>query len=84
MLRNDDLGLNDLRIIGWPVLAQMVPYTRQHVLWMEKAGEFPQRIKLGTKRVGWNLAEVKAWIQARMDARRPPREIETAGASVVS
>ena len=71
--------MDDFRIIDWSVLEQMVPYTRQHVLRMEKAGEFPVRVQLGANRVGWNLAEVKAWIQQRMDARPRPKKDETDG-----
>lgn len=30
---------------------------------MEKMGEFPQRLHLGGKAVGWRLSEVQAWIK---------------------
>lgn len=35
----------------------------------ERAGEFPTRIRLGTKAVGWIEAEIDTWIEARRDER---------------
>lgn len=57
------------RIIGWSVLRTMIPYTRQHVLKLEKAGRFPRRVPVGENRVGWLLSEVEAWIDARIAER---------------
>jgi prophage regulatory protein len=35
-------------------------------LWrLEKAGDFPVKLKLSTRRVGWMRHEIEAWIQAR-------------------
>ncbi|EAX7730678.1 AlpA family phage regulatory protein [Salmonella enterica] len=30
---------------------------------IEKAGEFPKRLHLGGRSVGWRLSEVQAWIK---------------------
>jgi prophage regulatory protein len=57
------------RIIGWPVLRTMVPYTRQYILKLEKDGRFPRRLEVGANRIGWLLSEVEAWIEARVAAR---------------
>jgi prophage regulatory protein len=35
----------------------------------ERAGDFPARIQLGTKAVGWIEAEIDAWIEKRRDER---------------
>lgn len=32
---------------------------------LEKAGQFPARVKLGTGSVGWHLAEVEEWVRER-------------------
>ena len=40
----------------------MIPFTRQHVLRLEKAGKFPRRIQIGARRVGWLLSEIEAWV----------------------
>lgn len=65
------------RIIGWRELSKLVPYCRQHIARLEKAHDrpFPQRVRLGNgprSRCGWVLAEVEAWIEARMNDRTPP------------
>ena len=47
----------------------MVPYTRQHILRLEKAGKFPKRLKIGARRVGWLLSEIEAWVGERAALR---------------
>lgn len=32
---------------------------------LEKAGQFPARVKLGTASVGWHLPEVEEWVKER-------------------
>ena len=51
------------------MLRTMVPYTRQYVLKLEKAGKFPRRIVVGANRVGWLLSEVEDWINQRVAER---------------
>ena len=48
-----------------------VPYSRQHLSRLEKQKPpaFPIRVRLGACRVAWILAEIEAWLQARIDAR---------------
>ena len=53
------------RLLPWPMLAELVPYTRQHVYRLEAAGQFPPRVQVGANRVAWRESEVKAWIEAR-------------------
>lgn len=55
------------RIITRKELKLLVPYSSQHVGRLEKKGQFPKRIKIGDRRVGWWLHEVMAWLQARQD-----------------
>ena len=62
------------RIIGWSELRTMVPYTRQHVLKLEKAGRFPRRLSVGANRIGWLLSEIEAWIEDRI-AERDGRQV---------
>ena len=58
-----------LRIIPWSELQAIVPYTRQHILRLEKEGKFPGRVTVGANRVGWLLTEVEAWIKERVEER---------------
>jgi prophage regulatory protein len=59
------------RVISRKELLEMIPYTSQHILRLEKAGKFPRRIPIGARRVGWWLHEILAWLKAR-EAERPP------------
>ena len=47
-----------------------IPYSFVHIARLERAGAFPQRIKLGQCRVAWLAEEVEEWIAERV-ARRP-------------
>jgi prophage regulatory protein len=57
------------RLITKRELCQLVPYTPQHILRLEKRGKFPRRIQVGPNRVAWLLSEVEAWISERVAAR---------------
>jgi prophage regulatory protein len=57
------------RLLPWPQVAAMVPYTRQHISRLEAAGEFPRRLQCGARRVAWRASEVQEWIDSR--ARGP-------------
>jgi len=53
------------RVITRRELRRLVPYTPQHILRLEKKGQFPQRIKFREGRVGWQSNEIKAWIDQK-------------------
>ena len=57
------------RLITGAELGQIVPYTGQHIMRLEKAGKFPRRIKVGPNRIAWLLSEVEAWVAARVAER---------------
>ena len=52
-----------MRIIDWKVLKTMQPYSRQHILRLEKAGRWPRRVKLSPNRVGWVYDEIVAHLE---------------------
>ena len=60
-----------MRMLNKRELKEMVLYSPQHIARLEKAGKFPKRVLLGPNRVGWVEAEVKDWLQRRMDDRAP-------------
>jgi prophage regulatory protein len=62
-----------IRVLDRKELRDMVPYSYQHILRLEKAGRFPRRVRLGAARVGWILDEVVAWIEARVAERESPK-----------
>lgn len=49
---------------------------------LEKSGDFPRRIRLGRAAVGWDLDEVRAWLDRRPRGSRgtplPPGESRVA------
>jgi len=51
-------------------LAVIVPYSMTHIRRLEYAGSFPKRVRVGANRVGWVLAEVEAWVDARLKERK--------------
>lgn len=57
------------RVIGSAELRQLIPYSDAHFWRLERAGNFPRRIKLGSHRIGWALDEVLDWIEARKSQR---------------
>ena len=57
------------RMITRKELRQLVPYCPQHILRLEKAGKFPERVRFGGRRVGWWLHEVLAWIASQNSNR---------------
>jgi prophage regulatory protein len=60
------------RIITKKELLRIVPYTPQHILRLEKKNQFPKRISIGARRVGWYLSEVEAWLGTRPRTPCPP------------
>jgi prophage regulatory protein len=39
---------------------------------LEKAGEFPKKIQLGPRAVGWRAEEIIEWVKARGEAKSAP------------
>ena len=58
-----------MQIIGWKQLKELQPYSRQHIGRLEKAGKFPQRVRLGQNRVGWVRDEITAHFEKLANQR---------------
>ena len=58
-----------MRCIDWKELKSIIPYSRQHIGRLERAGEFPKRVRLGQCRICWMLNEVRAWLDLRLNQR---------------
>jgi prophage regulatory protein len=56
-------------ILRLPAVVRMTGLARSAIYRMEAAGQFPQRIKLGLRAVGWIESEVQAWLAARANGR---------------
>ena len=51
-----------MQFIDAKQLEAKVTYSRRQILNLEKAGRFPKRIALSSRRVVWDEAEVEAWM----------------------
>ncbi len=60
-----------MRIISWKQLKEMVPWSRQHLSRLEKAGKFPQRVQIGQNRVGWVYDEIVVHLETLANKRVP-------------
>ena len=58
-----------MRILSKRDLKELVLYSPQHIARLEKAGQFPQRVQLGSNRVGWVESEVMDWLNERISLR---------------
>ena len=63
-----------MRILSKRQLKELVLYSPQHVQRLEKAGQFPLRVRLGPSRVGWVEAEVLDWLEVRLASREAPSD----------
>ncbi len=59
-----------MRILSKKALKELVLYSPQHIARLEKAGQFPKRVQLGSNRVGWVEDEVLDWLEVRLKARK--------------
>ena len=58
-----------MRILSKRDLKELVLYSPQHIARLEKAGQFPKRVQLGSNRVGWVESEVLDWLNERISLR---------------
>ncbi len=67
------LGEIVMRLLSKSQVKEMVLYSPQHIARLEKAGQFPKRVKLGSNRVGWVEREVLDWLEERLARREQPK-----------
>ena len=53
------------RLIDSKELHRLIPFSRQYILRLEKAGKFPKRRKLGERKVAWRHSEIETWMRER-------------------
>lgn len=58
-------------LIPAKALRHRVVFSLQHIYRLEERGEFPARVRIGVGRIAWRLADVMAWMQAKLEARGP-------------
>ncbi|WP_235604357.1 helix-turn-helix transcriptional regulator [Photobacterium kishitanii] len=55
--------MNNNRFIREQERRSITGISRTHTWRLEQQGQFPKRIKLGTRCVGWKLNELQDWIE---------------------
>lgn len=61
--------LIERRILRRPEVEQKTGFKRAHIYTLMREGRFPKAIRLGIRAVGWDSAEVEAWIAERRQDR---------------
>lgn len=60
-----------IRILRLPEVCQVTGLKRAMIYRLQKRKSFPQSVKITDHAVGWIDAEVQAWVEHRVAARRP-------------
>ena len=53
------------RLIDKKELRKLVLYSNSQIAQLKSQGAFPKRIRLGPRRVAWDLSEVTSWLHQR-------------------
>ena len=67
-----------LRILRLPAVTDRTGRGRTSIYMLEKAGQFPKRVTLGPRCVGWYEHEIDQWLRDRA------RAVELTGADVAA
>lgn len=57
------------RILRRAEVEQKIGFKRAHLYTLMREGRFPKALRLGIRAVGWDSAEVEAWIAERRQNR---------------
>jgi len=57
------------RILRRPEVEAKTGFKRAHIYNLMKEGKFPKAMRLGVRAVGWDAAEIDAWIAERLNDR---------------
>lgn len=69
------------RILFWPQVKGIVPFSRSTVWRMQRTGAFPLSVQVSPGRVGWWESELLVWTRSRLPHRLPEaRPFEDAAA----
>lgn len=67
MFSSDD---KTIRILRLPQVCSVTGLGRSMIYQLEADQRFPKRVRIGTRAVGWLEAEVRAWLQKRVELSR--------------
>lgn len=52
-----------------------IPYSRVHLLRLERTNNFPKRVKVGANRIGWLVSEIEAHLKKKLGDRFPTSDL---------
>jgi predicted DNA-binding transcriptional regulator AlpA len=56
--------------ITYPELATYgIPYSRKHLIDLQKTGNFPRAVQLSARRIAWRIRDIEEWVSSRPVAR---------------
>ena len=56
-----------MRLLRWPEVRALVPFSRSTVTRLEQSGAFPRRLRLSPNVVGWVDTEIQSWLERHME-----------------
>ena len=56
------------RLISMKEVTGRVPFTKVHIYRLIGRGEFPDRVRIGKRRVCWRESDIDAWIASKVGA----------------
>lgn len=54
------------RILRKPEVVKAVGLSHVTIWRLERMGQFPKRLSLGAKAVGWRLSDIERWMESRV------------------
>jgi prophage regulatory protein len=59
-----------LNVLRLPAVCRMTGLRRSTIYRMQASGQFPQRVKIGARAIGWIEREVQEWLASRVGVTR--------------
>jgi len=53
------------QIIRFPKISEITSLSRTTIWRLESKGEFPKRLQVGRRGIGWLLSEIEDWMRSR-------------------
>jgi predicted DNA-binding transcriptional regulator AlpA len=52
--------------VTYPELAAYgIPYSRKHLIDLQKTGNFPKAVQLSARRIAWRIRDIEEWVSSR-------------------
>ena len=75
-LRKSVREITDYTIVRTAEAAAMLSITKKHLNELSKNADFPKKVRLGTKAVGWRVKDLEIWIDSKQSMFDPIEEIQ--------